>query len=160
VGLLGSCSTPRCQIAAFLTPLTILVEDALLGQLSSCPVNSLDCSENPGVPVNLHISKQLLQAAIRGFQPFKGFLTIQLKGTCSVRVCIPDFVEPSTVMVDVNGARVQAKVFGNYPFASPHDRGSRDRQSRLSALSLSCDVEGRYGGAYGAAAQRIRDWLF
>ena len=50
------------------------MEDALLGQLFSCPVNSLDCSENPGVPVNLHISKQLLQAEIRGFQPLNRML--------------------------------------------------------------------------------------
>ena len=31
-----------------------------------------------------------------------------------MRVRIPDFVEPSAVVVEANGAKVQAKVFGNY----------------------------------------------
>lgn len=64
--------------------------------------------------VDLHIDKQLPQAEIRGYQPFKGLLTIYLKETCAVRVRIPDFVEPGTVTVDANGAKVQAKDFGNY----------------------------------------------
>ena len=64
--------------------------------------------------VDLHMDKQLPQAEIRGYQPFKGLLTIHLKETCAVRVRIPDFVEASTVVMEANGAKVQAKAFGNY----------------------------------------------
>ena len=64
--------------------------------------------------VDLHIDKHLPQAEIRGYQPFKGLLTIHMKESCAVRVRIPDFVEPGAVVVDANGAKVQAKVFGNY----------------------------------------------
>ena len=77
--------------------------------------------------VNLHIDKRLPQAEIRGFQPFKGLLTIQLKETCVVRVRIPDFVEPGAVIVDVNGAKVQAKIFGNYLELGQRTRGETIR---------------------------------
>jgi hypothetical protein len=70
--------------------------------------------ENGTLSVNLHIDKLLPQAEIRGFQPFKGLLTIQMKEACAVRVRIPDFVEPKNMAIDVNGARIQPKVFGNY----------------------------------------------
>ncbi len=70
--------------------------------------------QNGTLWVNLHIDKQLPQAEIRGDQPFKGRLTIHLKETCAVRVRIPDFVEVSAVVVEANGAKVQAKAFGNY----------------------------------------------
>jgi hypothetical protein len=70
--------------------------------------------EKGSLTVNLHIDKLLPQAEIRGFQPFKGLLTIQLKEACKVRVRIPDFVEPKDMLVEVNGARAQAKIFGNY----------------------------------------------
>jgi hypothetical protein len=70
--------------------------------------------ENGTLSVNMHIDKLLPQAEIRGYQPFKGLLTVQLKQACAVRVRIPDFVEPKDMIVAVNGARVQPKVFGNY----------------------------------------------
>jgi hypothetical protein len=40
------------------------------------------------------------QAEIRGYQPFKGLLTIQLKESCAVRVRIPDFVEPNLIVLE------------------------------------------------------------
>jgi hypothetical protein len=70
--------------------------------------------EKGTLSVNLHIDKLLPQAEIRGFQPFKGLLTIQIKEACAVRVRIPDFVEPKGMAVDVNGAKMQPRVFGNY----------------------------------------------
>ena len=70
--------------------------------------------EKGTLSVNLHIDKLLPQAEIRGFQPFKGLLTIQIKEACAVRVRIPDFVEPKGMAVDVNGAGSQPKILGNY----------------------------------------------
>ncbi len=70
--------------------------------------------EKGTLSVNLHIDKLLPQAEIRGFQPFKGLLSIHLKEACAVRVRVPDFVEPSAVVVEVNGAKARVKVLGNY----------------------------------------------
>ncbi len=70
--------------------------------------------EKGTLSVNLHIDKLLPQAEIRGFQPFKGLLTIQIREACAVRVRIPDFVEPKGMVVDINGAKIQPGVFGNY----------------------------------------------
>ena len=42
--------------------------------------------------VNLHVDKLLPEAEIRGYQPYKGLLTIDLKRPCKVRVRIPEFV--------------------------------------------------------------------
>jgi hypothetical protein len=79
--------------------------------------------ENGTLSVNLHIDKLLPQAEIRGYQPFKGLLTIQLRQACAVRVRVPDFVEPKHVAVEVNGAKVAAKVFGNYLELGPRAQG-------------------------------------
>jgi hypothetical protein len=73
--------------------------------------------------VNLHIDKLLPQAEIRGYQPFKGLLSIQLRQDCAVRVRVPDFVEPKDLAVEVNGAKVAAKVFGNYLELGPRAQG-------------------------------------
>jgi len=70
--------------------------------------------ENGTLSVNLHIDKLMPQAEIRGYQPFKGLLSIQLWQACAVRVRVPDFVETGDLAVEVNGAKVAAKVFGNY----------------------------------------------
>jgi len=79
--------------------------------------------ENGTLSVNLHIDKLLPQAEIRGYQPFKGLLTIRLRQACAVRVRVPDFVEPNDLAVDVNGAQVAAKVFGNYLELGPRAEG-------------------------------------
>jgi len=79
--------------------------------------------ENGTLSVNLHIDKLLPQAEIRGYQPFKGLLTIQLRQACAVRVRVPDFVEPKNLAVEVNGAKVAAKVFGNYLEVGPRAQG-------------------------------------
>jgi hypothetical protein len=73
--------------------------------------------------VNLHLDKLLPQAEIRGFQPFTGLLTIKLKEACTVRVRVPDFVEPSAIVVETNGAKAPFKVFGNYLELGQHMRG-------------------------------------
>ena len=83
--------------------------------------------ENGTLSVNLHIDKLLPQAEIRGFQPFKGLLTIQLREACKVRVRVPDFVEPNGMRVEANGATVQAKVFGNYLELGLRTRGETIR---------------------------------
>jgi hypothetical protein len=70
--------------------------------------------ENDTLSVNLHLDKLLPQAEIRGFQPFQGLLTIDLKQSCRVRARIPDFVSPAEVAVAVNGRSIPVKAFGNY----------------------------------------------
>ena len=70
--------------------------------------------ENGALSVNLHIDKLLPQAEIRGFQPFEGLLTIQLKQACRVRVRVPDFASPGNITVGVNGDSRQVRTFGNY----------------------------------------------
>ena len=125
--------------------------------------------ENGTLSVNLHIDKLLPQAEIRGYQPFKGLLTIQLREACTVRVRVPDFVEPKDLMVEVNGAKVAAKTLWELPRAGAArpggffahclsaptgDRGSGNRQSGLPALSLSGDVEGRYGACAWSPSAR------
>lgn len=72
------------------------------------------CFENGTLSVNLHIDKLLPQAEIRGFQPFEGLLTIQIKQACPVRVRVPDFVSPGNITVGVNGHLRQVRTFGNY----------------------------------------------
>jgi len=79
--------------------------------------------EKGTLSVNLHIDKLLPQAEIRGFQPFKGLLSIKLKEACAVRVRVPDFVEPNAVVVDANGAKAKVKVFGNYLELGQHTGG-------------------------------------
>lgn len=64
--------------------------------------------------VNMHIDKLLPQAEIRSFQPYQGFLTIQLKESCRLRVRIPDFVNSGEVSVEVDKRKVEVKVWGNY----------------------------------------------
>jgi hypothetical protein len=80
--------------------------------------------ENGTLSVNLHIDKLLPQAEIRGYQPFKGLLTIQLKHSCGVRVRVPDFVEPKDMKIEVTGAKLQPKVFGNYLELRQHAQGN------------------------------------
>ncbi|MGA3326601.1 MAG: twin-arginine translocation signal domain-containing protein [Terriglobia bacterium] len=79
--------------------------------------------ESGTLSVNLHIDKLLPQAEMRGYQPFKGLLTIQLRQACTVRVRVPDFMAPEDLTVEVNGAKVAAKVFGNYLELGPHAPG-------------------------------------
>lgn len=64
--------------------------------------------------VHLHLDKLLPEAEIRGYQPFKGLLTIRLKKAAAVRVRIPDFVNPSALVVESAGKRLTSRVFGNY----------------------------------------------
>jgi hypothetical protein len=70
--------------------------------------------ENETLSIHLHIDKLLPQAEIRSYQPYQGFLTIDLKVPCKVRVRIPDFVEPGALVVEADGELVTAKAFGNY----------------------------------------------
>jgi hypothetical protein len=68
--------------------------------------------ENSCLNVNLHIDKLLPQAEIRGYQPYQGLLTIQLKEPCNVKVRIPEFVKPEEMKVEPNVAGV--KTWGNF----------------------------------------------
>ena len=85
--------------------------------------------ENGTLTVNLHIDKLLPQAEIRGYQPFRGLLTLQMKQACAVRVRVPDFVETRDLAVEVNGAKVTATVFGNYIELGPRNPGDSLRIS-------------------------------
>jgi hypothetical protein len=79
--------------------------------------------ENGMLTVNLHIDKLLPQAEIRGYQPYKGQLTIKLKQASTVRVRVPDFVDTKGLTVEVNGARIPTQVFGNYLEVGPRAAG-------------------------------------
>jgi hypothetical protein len=68
--------------------------------------------DNGCLTVNLHIDKLLPQAEIRGYQPYQGLLTIQLKEPCNVKVRIPEFVKPEEMQVEPNMAGVKA--WGNF----------------------------------------------
>src|ERR1019366_3398118 len=59
----------------------------------------------------------------RGYQPFRGLLTLQIKQACAVRVRVPDFVETRNLAVEVNGAKVTATVCGNYIELGPRAPG-------------------------------------
>jgi hypothetical protein len=101
--------------------------------------------ENGTLLVNLHIDKLMPQAEIRGYQPFKGLLTIQLKQACAVRVRVPDFVEPKNVAVEVNGVNVVAKVFGNYLELGPRAQGDSLRVAYPLPLSTEEEEIGNPG---------------
>jgi len=64
--------------------------------------------------VNLHIDKLLPQAEIRGFQPYKGLLAIQLKQDGKVRVRTPEFVLAKEVTVRSGTNAIQPRIWGNY----------------------------------------------
>jgi len=64
--------------------------------------------------VNLHIDKLLPQAEIRGYQPFDGRLTIDLKQPCRVRVRIPEFTSFAEIRAEAGGKPVAAREWGNY----------------------------------------------
>ncbi len=98
--------------------------------------------EKGTLSVNLHLDKLLPQAEIRGFQPYQGLLTIQLKEDCAVRVRVPDFVKPAAVRVEVSGAAVGSTFFGNYLELGQRKRGEMIKISY--PLSLSTE-EARIG---------------
>ena len=125
--------------------------------------------------VHLHIDKLLPQAEIRCYQPYKGLLTISLKQPCKVRVRIPEFVVPTEIRAKSNNGEIQATVWGNYLELGDHPAGEMievsyplpvreeetdDRQSRLPAIPLPRDLEGRYGRADDASRRPAQDRLF
>jgi pimeloyl-ACP methyl ester carboxylesterase len=75
--------------------------------------------EDGTLSVNLHIDKLLPEAEIRGYQPYKGLLTIDLKRPCKVRVRIPEFVEPGEMKVE-GGNSGQGSVVRGQDSASDH----------------------------------------
>ena len=98
--------------------------------------------EDGTLSVNLHIDKLLPEAEIRGYQPYKGLLTIDLKRPCKVRVRIPEFVEPGEMKVEsrnnlsanhalsgratgASGRAVQPRVWGNYLELGDRQAGQR-----------------------------------
>jgi hypothetical protein len=85
--------------------------------------------ENGTLTVNLHIDKLLPQAEIRGYQPFRGLLTLQMKQACAVRVRVPDFVDTKDLAVEVNGSKLAATVFGDYLELGPRNPGDSLRIS-------------------------------
>ena len=122
-------------------------------------------------PSHLHIDKLLPQAEIRCYQPYQGLLTIELKTACQVRVRIPDFVEPAQIQASSSQGEVKPgcgattwswaaagrRESGSHLSLAVRGRGSHHRQSRLSAVSLSGDLEGRYRGADGAQSATGHD---
>ncbi len=78
--------------------------------------------ENGTLSVHLHFDKMLPEAEIRGYQPFQGKLAIRLKADASVRVRIPDFVEPGALKAEAGGGALPVKVWGNYAELGRHSR--------------------------------------
>jgi len=70
--------------------------------------------DNGTLSVNMHIDKLLPQAEIRGFQPYKGLLTISLKESCNVRVRIPEFVKPNEMRAESDKGKIEPRQWGNY----------------------------------------------
>lgn len=68
--------------------------------------------DNGCLTVNLHIDKLLPQAEIRGYQPYQGLLTIQLKAPCNVKVRIPEFAKSEEMKIEPYMAIV--KTSGNF----------------------------------------------
>jgi hypothetical protein len=64
--------------------------------------------------VNLHLDKLLPQAEVRGYQPFQGKLTLDLKVNCRVRVRIPEFCQPEEMTVVSGGVETTCQPWGNY----------------------------------------------
>ena len=75
--------------------------------------------------VNLHIDKLLPQAEIRGYQPFQGQLTIDVKQTCRVRVRIPEFTSFAEIRAEAGGRPVAAREWGNYIELGQRPAGER-----------------------------------
>jgi hypothetical protein len=67
---------------------------------------------NGTLSVNLHLDKLLPQAEIRGYQPYQGLLTIQLKEPCNVKIRVPEFINPEEMKVEPNMTGV--KKWGNF----------------------------------------------
>ncbi len=70
--------------------------------------------ENGCLSVNLHLDKLLPQAEVRGYQPFEGKLTIDLKENCRVRVRIPEFCQPGEITGYSGGVKITCQPWGNY----------------------------------------------
>ena len=85
--------------------------------------------ENGTLWVHLHLDKLLPEAEIRGFQPFKGLLTIRLTKACPVRIRVPDFVAPQSLVVEAENEKLAHRVFGNY---CELDTQPADRTIRIS----------------------------
>ncbi len=81
--------------------------------------------DNGTLSVHLHIDKLLPQAEIRGHQPYRGLVTIDLKQPAKVRVRIPDFVDAKDMKVKVNQAEAKARVWGNYLELDNRQAGER-----------------------------------
>ncbi len=64
--------------------------------------------------VHRHIDKALPEGEVRCGQPWQGALTVGLRQACDMRVRIPEFATPGEVRAEVNGAAVEARVWGNY----------------------------------------------
>ncbi|MHB8862442.1 MAG: hypothetical protein ACYC6N_08560 [Pirellulaceae bacterium] len=82
--------------------------------------------EQETLSVHLHIDKLLPQAEIRCYQPYQGLLTIELKEAATVRVRIPEFVDPAQMQVTSSQGEVASRVWGNYM-----ELGSRQAGERL-----------------------------
>ena len=75
--------------------------------------------------VNVHIDKLLPQAEIRGYQPYQGLLTIDLKHACRVRVRIPEFTCFAEIQAEANGGTVAGREWGNYFELGRHEAGEK-----------------------------------
>lgn len=73
--------------------------------------------------VNLHLDKLLPQAEIRGYQPFQGRLTIDLKEGCRIRVRVPEFCKPEDMQVVIKGKESTCPTWGNYLEIGEHPAG-------------------------------------
>jgi hypothetical protein len=72
-------------------------------------------------------------------------LTIRLKQSCAVRVRVPDFIEPKDLKVEVNGAKLQPRVFGNYLELEQRAQGDTLRMTYPLPLATEEAVIGNPG---------------
>lgn len=74
--------------------------------------------------VNLHMDKLLPQVEVRCYQPYQGLLTIFLKTAGTVRVRIPEFVQPHEMWAEADGVELASKPWGNYLELGQHPAGA------------------------------------
>ncbi|NLX06519.1 MAG: hypothetical protein GXY33_15375 [Phycisphaerae bacterium] len=78
-----------------------------------------------GLEVWLHVDKRLPQAEIRGYQPYQGRLTIELKESCAVKVRVPAFVAGDQMRATVAGRSVETRIWGNAMCIGRQPAGAR-----------------------------------
>ena len=73
--------------------------------------------------VNLHVDRDIQEATVRCFQPWRGATTVTLKRACRVRIRLPDFVRPGEVTVAGRTGPIGCDVRGGWIDAGERPAG-------------------------------------